>query len=156
MNKLSKIPGKRIISLLILFLILVGLCIYYYDNFMAHQEYPSLGVVVNNYPEGNMVSVSGTVTETFDNGFYMQDNYQGKTVTFKVYTDSKVRLGDKSQVLGVLGSDYQITPSKMIIIEKWSYDFLLLRSLIALFFLVFIFNRYWRFDFTNYEFVRRR
>ncbi|MCE5213850.1 MAG: hypothetical protein LLF83_03920 [Methanobacterium sp.] len=156
MIKLSQIPYKRVISIIILFLILTGLCIYYHDNIWEKQLYPSTGVVVKYYPQGEMVAVSGTVTEIFNNGYYMEDNYENHVIKFKVYTTQKVKEGDKTQVLGVLGPDYQLTPSKIIVTEEWSYQFLLLRSFIALLFLVFIFNRYWRFDFANYEFIRRK
>lgn len=156
MIKLSQIPYKRVISILILFLILVGLCIYYQDNIWEKQLYPSTGVVVNYYPVGELVAVSGTVKETFNGGYYMDDYYMGRLITFKVYTNLKVNLGDKTQVLGVLGPDYQLIPDKIIVTEQWSYQFLLVRSFIALLFLVFIFHRYWRFDFTDYEFIRRK
>lgn len=155
MSSSSRIPGKRIISLIILFSVLVGLCFYYEQNFREHQNYPTLGAVVTDYPQGEIVSVSGTVTQTFPHGFYMQDHYADKKVTFKVYSDINVNPGDKSQVLGVLGVDYQITPSKIIIADAWIYYFVLVRSLVAFFFLLFIFNRYWRFVWDNYEFIRR-
>jgi hypothetical protein len=65
-------------------------------------------------------------------------------------------MGDKTQVLAVLGPDYQLIPTKILITEEWSYNFLLVRSFIAFLFLLFIFNRYWRFDLKKYEFTRRR
>jgi len=39
--------------------------------------------------------------------------------------------------------------------EYWKYIFLLLRSFLVLIFLVFIFHRYWSFDWKNYQFRRR-
>lgn len=157
MNSFWKIvTGNRIITLLILFLILVGLCIYYYDNFRSYQEHPGTGTIVASYPEGQMVAVSGRVIQIFPDGFYLEDNYEGKPVTYKIKSDAKVAPGDRSQVLGILGPDYQITAREMKVTEKWSYYFLLLRSFIAFLFLAFIFHRYWRFDFKEKEFVRRR
>ncbi len=157
MSKLSwKIISNRALILIFLFLILIGLCIYYYDNFRDYQEYPGTGTIVTSYPIGKMVAVSGTVTQTFDGGFYLEDNYQGKPIIYRIISDAKVKIGDKSQLLGILGPDYQITAREMKLTEKWSYYFLLLRSFIAFLFLAFIFNYYWRFDFNNREFVRRR
>ncbi|MEN4018378.1 MAG: hypothetical protein PQ968_08010 [Methanobacterium sp.] len=40
--------------------------------------------------------------------------------------------------------------------KKWSYEFILLRSALALVFLIFIFFSYWKFDFKISEFTRRR
>jgi hypothetical protein len=156
MIKLTRIPHNRVIIFFTLFLILIGLCIYYNDNITAKQSYPTTGAVVKYYPEGQMVSVSGTVTGTFNNGFYIQDYYRDKSVTFRVYSDIKVSPGYKIGVIGVLGPDYQIKTQSITVTEKWSYQFVLLRSFLALLFLVFIFHRYWRFDLKTYEFVRRR
>lgn len=153
---IKKITANRILLIFILFLILAGLCIYYYDNIYDQQVYPSTGAVVKYYPEGKMVAVSGTVTETFNGGYYMEDYYINQVVTFKVKTSEKVEVGDKTQVLGVLGPDYQLNPSKILITREWSYQFLMIRSFIAFLFLVFIFHRYWRFDLKKYEFVKRR
>lgn len=150
------ITGHRIITLIILFLILTGLCIYYYDNFRDYQEHPGIATIVVSYPEGELVAVSGVVTETFPGGFYLEEEYEGKKVTFKILSELEVAPGDKSQVLGILGPGYQITAQEMKLTEKWSYEFLLLRSFIAFLFLAFIFHYYWRFSFKDKEFVRRR
>jgi hypothetical protein len=155
-DKIKKLTKNRILTIPILILILIGLCIYYSDNIWEKQSYPSTGVVVTYYPLGEMVSVSGTVSNTFPGGYYMDDYYKNQLVTFQVYTDQKVEIGDKTQVLAVLGPDYQLIPTKILITKEWSYNFLLVRSFIAFLFLLFIFNRYWRFDLKKYEFTRRR
>ena len=147
---------NRIITLLILFLILVGLCIYYYDNFRNYQEHPGTGTIIASYPEGELVAVSGKVTETFPGGFILVDNYQGEPVAYRILSDVKISPGDRGQVLGVLGSNYQITATQMKLTEKWSYEFMLLRSFLAFLFLAFIFHYYWRFNFKDWEFTRRR
>ncbi len=152
----NTITGHRIITLLVLFLILVGLCIYYYDNFRDYQEHPGTGTIIASYHEGELVAVSGKVTETFSGGFYLEDNFEGKSVTFMILSDAKVSPGDRNQVLGVLGPNYQITATQMKLTEKWSYEFMLLRSFLAFLFLAFIFHRYWRFNFKDWEFTRRR
>ena len=62
------ITSHRIITLIVLFLILTGFCIYYYDNFRNYQEHPGTGTIIASYPEGELVAVSGKVTETFPGG----------------------------------------------------------------------------------------
>jgi hypothetical protein len=152
----NTITRHRFITILFLFLILVGLCIYYYDNFQNYQEHPGTGAILKSYPTGEMVAVAGTVTQTFNGGFYMVETYEGQLVTYRILTTDKVRPGDKAQVLGVLGPDYTINVHVIKITEKWSYQFLLLRSFIALLFLLFIFHRYWRFNWGEKVFMRRR
>ena len=153
---LEKITGNRALMLLLLFLILLGLCIYYYDNYQSYQQLPNTDSILNNYPEGKNISVSGTVTQTFSNGFYLKDSGDSQTVIYTVYSNAQISPGDKIQVLGILGSDYQITAKQIKVTEKWSYYFLLLRSFLAFLFLAFIFNRYWKFDFKEKVFIRRR
>lgn len=150
------ITGNRIVTLLILFLILIGLCSYYYDNFMDYQEYPGTGTIVTSYPEGEMVAVSGYVPQILPDGFYLVDIYQDKPVIYTIKSDEKVVKGALIQVLGILGPDYQITAHGMKVTEEWSYNFMILRSFIAFLFLAFIFHHYWRFEFKKGEFTRRR
>lgn len=153
---IGKLANKRILSLLILILILSGLCLYYYDNFRDHEEYPSVGTILLNYPEGKMVSVSGTVTGTFQEGFYLEDSYQDKQVKFTIISDTQVSPGDKLAVVGILDRDYRVTSSRILATPQWSYLLLLIRSFLAFFFLIYIFNRYWKFDLKNREFIRRK
>ncbi|OPY25074.1 MAG: hypothetical protein A4E27_01061 [Methanobacterium sp. PtaU1.Bin242] len=153
---LQKITRNRIFLLLVLVILLVSLCAYYYENYEQHQEYPSLGTILVNYDEGQLVSVSGTVTGTFDGGFYLEDSYQDRFIKFKIISPTSVSVGDKASVLGVLGPDYQVTSTKLLVTPRWSYQFLLLRSFLAFFFLVFIFSRYWKFDRKNWLFIRRK
>lgn len=123
---------------------------------MKYQELPGTNSIVNNYPEGQTISVSGTVTKTFSKGFYLKDSADSQTVIYTVYSDAQISPGDKIQVLGLLGPDYKINAKQIKVIEQWNYYFLLLRSFLAFLFLVFIFNRYWKFDFKEKIFIRRR
>lgn len=149
------ITKHRVITILVLLLILAGLCSYYYDNFTNYQDNPGTGSIVKNYPEGEMVGVAGSVTETFQGGFYMEENYENRVVTYKVLTTVDIKPGDKAQVLGTMGPEYTVTAEKLKITEKWSYQFLFLRSFIALIFLIFIFNRYWKFNWKEKVFIRK-
>jgi hypothetical protein len=155
MKKLSNIPGKfarhRILSLLILFLLLVGLCIYYNENFMMHQDYASQGAIMKNYPQGNLVVVSGSITKTFPDSFQLRDNYNN----FTIISSHKVSIGDRAEVYGLLSTDYQIDAKQINITPLWSYQFVIIRSLIAFLFLAFIFNRYWKLNPEKGLFQRR-
>ena len=153
---LQKVTRNRIFLMIVLVILLVALCAYYFENFQQHQEYPSMASILINYPEGQLVSVSGTVTGTFEEGFYLEDSYQDKTVKFKIISPTSISVGDKASALGVLGPDYQVTSVKLLVTPRWSYQFLLLRSFLAFFFLVFIFNRYWKFDRKGWSFIRRK
>lgn len=141
---------------LILILILSLLCVYYYNNYEVNAEYPSVKTIISSYPEGEIVSVGGVVSGIYSNGFYLKDNFHGEKVVYKVNSSSKVEINDYVSVLGRLGPEYNIEPSKILVAKRWKEDFLLLRSAIGGIILLFIFWRYWKFDFKLMEFIRRK
>jgi len=146
---------KRLFITLILVLVLSLLCVYFVNNYESHLDYPSTGAILSDYPEGEMVSVSGEVMGVYIDGSEIFDNYHGEKVIFIVKSSSNVSIGDNVAVLGILGSSYEITASKIIVSEKWMTDFVYLRSGLAFFIIVFIFYRYWRFDIKNREFMEK-
>lgn len=151
----KRIGKNRIFLFLILILILSGLCIYYTDNYMKYQNYPSTANILAHYPEGKTVAITGTVTQAFPGGFLMLDSYHGKITEFRVYSPVKVSPEDEVSVLGTLKPNYQIISQKMLVESKWSFDLVLIRSFLAFIVLFLIFNHYWKFDGKKWEFIRR-
>lgn len=144
---------KRIAIGFSFILILLVLCLYYNHYPESTLEYPSTNAILSNYPEGSTVSVSGTALRSNSNGFDLLDK-NGKT-EYKIITSKHVNPADNIQLIGVLGPSYTIKSTKMIVETEWSYEFVLQRSALALIFLIFIFLRYWKFDFKTFEFLRR-
>lgn len=155
-NLWGYITRHRFITCVVLILVLLVLCTYYIDHYQDYQEHPGTEAVLKSYPIGEEVAVDGAVAKTFSGGFYMYETFNGQRVDYRIITTEKVSVGDKAQVLGVLGPDNTITARDIKITEKWSYLFLFLRSFIALIFLLFVFNRYWKFKWEGKVFVRRR
>lgn len=150
-------PMKYRLALIIpLLLVLYLLFIFYSDNYEVNAPNPSIKTIVSNYPQGEMVSVNGDVISVYKGGFYLKDSYKGQTIIFKVKSSSDVVVTDKVSVLGKLGPSYSIDAAKVLIHKKWKEDFLLVRSAFAGLFMVIIFLIYWKFDFRNFEFKRRR
>lgn len=137
----------------ILILVLFVLCVYYYTNHKSSLEYTPTSVILSKYPYGSMVSVSGEVTDLNDGGFNLLDN--SKRVTYRITSTSKVEKGDKVQLIGILGHSYSINSTKLIVINEFNNKLVILRSVIALIILIFIFFVYWKFDFKTFEFMRR-
>jgi hypothetical protein len=144
----------RIITGFILILILTILCINYNANYESHLEYPSTGAILAEYPENSTVYVSGEVVSLNKDGFELQDNYNGKKVRYIIETSKKAGIGDNVQVVGILGPSFNVKSTEIIVME--SYEFVLLRSALALVFLIFIFFSYWKFDFILFEFTGRK
>jgi hypothetical protein len=145
---------KRIFLGLFLVLILFSLCVYYSHHYESNQEYPSTSAILLYYPEGSLVSVSGTALRLNEDGFDLLDN-NGRT-EYKIRSSKHVNPGDNVQLIGILGPSYTIKSTKIIVETGWSYEFVLYRSALALIFLFFIFLRYWKFDFKTFEFIRLR
>lgn len=174
-------PKKRLIVGIILLLALTGLCTHYASQYEKHLKYPSYGAILSDYPQGELVNVGGTVIRIDDDGFLIKENYHGQIVTMKILTgnfgtkitnksqdktnksedestlkNTPITVKDKVSVVGVLGPDNQMVSVQEIEVNEYqNYIFLLLRSFLALFFLIYIFNRYWCFNWETFEFRRR-
>lgn len=163
---------KRLVVGIILIIALASLCVYYSNHYEEHLKYPSYRAILSDYPQDEVVNIGGTVTQVGADKFYLKDNYHGHTITMEVLTNNSkskntnkytpisiktpISVNDRISVVGVLGSHYQIVKVlHMDMTENWNYIFLLLRSFLALLFLVYIFNHYWRFDLKYFEFRRR-
>jgi len=147
---------KRILTCLVLLIALVILCTYYAAEHENHLKYPSYAVILSEYPEGEVVNIFGTVTQTGDGFFQIQENYNGQTVTMTIRNDTPVSVDDRVSVVGVLGQDNQIVKvEKIEVNEYWKYIFLLVRSFLVLIFLLYIFHRYWSFNWETFQFRRR-
>jgi len=154
----KKIPKSRAIIALSLLLILFLLCAYHQTNHEYHREYPSLKDIVANYEKyiGETASISGEVVGVHSATFQLLEREDGENTIFVVLPNSNidVGVGDKVEVLGTLGPDYQISAEKMIVSKRWKHEFVYIRSFIALIFLIFVFMRNWKFNIKRMEFVR--
>jgi hypothetical protein len=147
---------KRFIIISFLLIVLYSLCVYYNENYESYADYPSVKTILSHYPDGKNVSVTGAVSVTGNEAFYLTENYHGQYVTYKIYSQENVNKGDFVSVVGILGPSYNIKASKVLVAKKWKEEFVLTRSAIAGLFLLLLFWRYWKFDFKLMEFIRRR
>ena len=154
--KLKNIVKKRIFIFTVLAAILVLLCLYYNTNYQSHLEYPDSSMILKDYPLGETVSVSGEVTNRYGDGFRLSDNYHGVAVNYHVVSDQKLEVGDEAEVLGTLMPNYTVKSSKILVITKFDYKFMLLRSFLIIIVFILLFRRYWRFNISRMEFRRVR
>jgi hypothetical protein len=130
------------------------LCLYYNSNYQSHLEYPDSSLILKDYPLGGTVSVSGVVTNSYNDGFLLSDNYHGTAVNYHVLSNQKLEVGDEAEVLGTLIPNYTIKSSKILVITKFDYEFMLLRSFLVVIIFILLFRRYWRFNISRMEFRR--
>ncbi|HII84230.1 MAG TPA: hypothetical protein HA271_05210 [Methanobacterium subterraneum] len=149
-------PKLRILTGIILGVILVGLCIHYATEYHEHLKYPSYETILTDYPEGEVVNVDGSVISVYNEVILIEKNHQGQMVTMKVENNTPVEVKDHVSVVGVLGANNTIINVERVEVnEYWKYLFLLLRSLLVLIFLGYLFHRYWSFDWEAFHFRRR-
>ncbi|SCG85841.1 hypothetical protein [Methanobacterium congolense] len=135
-------------------IVLMFLCLYYNSNYQSHLEYPDSSLILKDYPLGGTVSVSGVVTNSYNDGFLLSDNYHGTAVNYHVLSNQKLEVGDEAEVLGTLIPNYTIKSSKILVITKFDYEFMLLRSFLVVIIFILLFRRYWRFNISRMEFRR--
>lgn len=153
---LKKPLHNRKFIFILLLLALIFLIVYYVSNYQQHLENPNTGIILKSYPLGQTVAVSGEVTSINNGSFTLQDDYHNIQVNYTIYSPEELSVGDEAEVLGTLEDNYQISASKILVITTFEYNFMLLRSGIAVLIFLFFFFRYWRFDFEKFEFRRVR
>jgi hypothetical protein len=135
---------------------MVTLCGYYATEYENNLEHPSYQAILSDYPEGEVVRVYGTVVRNYPGGYQIEQIYQDQLMTMQIETDSPVAVGDRVDLLGVLGPEYTISNvQKIYVNELWKIFFINFRSFLVLLFMIFIFHRYWSLDFKKFVFRRR-
>lgn len=146
---------NRILISITLLLILIGLFNYYNDNYQINEKFHSANFILTNYPEGETVYIPGDYIGSFDGGFYIKDDYKGQETIYKINSSLKPSDGDIISITGTLNPSFTIDPQKIVVNKQWKEDFLLFRSALIGVILLFLFRRYWKFDFKKMEFKRR-
>ena len=155
-SRLRKLVKDRRVIFFSLLIVLIILSFYFASDYQKHLENPNTSTIINNYPLGESVAVSGIVAEVHEGGFNLQDTYHGIAVNYTIISGEHVSKGDQVEVLGTLQPSYQVNATKILVISSFDYSFMLFRSaLVALIFIIFFFH-YWEFDLNKLEFRRRR
>lgn len=155
-SSIKYIKLRKIIIITFLLIILFAICAYYNSNYKTNVEYYSSKSILSNYSEDHMFYTTGKVTGIYKGGFYLSDMDNGKKIVYKINSSYKVDVNDSASVLGVLGPSYNIKASKVSVSKKWKEDFLFVRSAIGGIILLFIFLKFWKFDFKSMEFIKRK
>lgn len=153
---IKKMLYNRKFIFIILLILLILLTVDYVSNYQKHLENPDTGVILKSYPVGETVAVSGDVTGIGNNSFTIMDEYQNIHVNYTIYSNEEVSVGDEVEVLGTLQDNYQVSASKILVITSFDYNFMLVRSAVAVLIFLFFFLSYWRFDFKKFEFRRMK
>jgi len=155
-SRMGKLVKDRRVIFFCLLIVLIVLSLYFASNYQKHLENPNTSIIINNYPLGESVAVSGVVADIHDGSFNLQDTYHGINVNYTIISGEHVSKGDQVEVLGILQPSYQVNATKILIISSFDYSFMLFRSALVALIFIFFFFHYWEFDLKKLEFRRRR
>jgi len=145
-----KLPTK--ILALLLLIALVSLCAYSYLEANKHSPYPGTGEIKSNYQSyvDKQITIFGDVTAI--NGDAAIVSSDG--LNFNVQPINAA-VGDKVEVLGVLGEEYNITATEVLTYDRLSYYAVFLRSLVGAGVLAVFFLKNWAPNFKKFRFEER-
>lgn len=102
---------------------------------------------------GERVSLFGAVSGGDNFSILIEHGSESKEI--EVLSDTKVELGDKVEVLGVMQNSNTLQAEDVMVYDKWSYNLIFIRSAFAIPILAVVFFRYWSFSLREVRFRRR-
>ena len=150
--------NKRLISGIFLVAILASLILYSgleYNNYDPQIEY-----ILENFETYNntKISFSGVIEEVNTTNQQITISIPQTTYVMKIKTDTienTMQKGNLVEILGVLDDKYHVSAEKILVTERWKSDLIIIRSLPAIPFAIYLFFRTWHFNKKTYRFERR-
>ncbi|MGZ7068278.1 MAG: hypothetical protein ACXVHT_08260, partial [Methanobacterium sp.] len=128
------------------------LCFNYASN---HVYYADSSVVDLLYDSKELNFTSGPVTDIYNDGFEIYGINLGNY--FQVKTKLKVEPENYAYILGTLiPVTNEIIPQKIMIDKEDDSMNVIYRSIFGLIIFLFIFMRYWKFNFKKILFIKRK
>ena len=151
--------NKRIILGIFLTVILTLLILYSGLEYNNHD--PSIEYILENFETYNntKISFSGVIEEVNESNQKITVSIPQTPYVIEIKTDSlkvDMQKGNLVEILGVLDSKYHVKAEKILVIEQWKADLVIVRSLPAIPFALYLFFRTWRFNKKIYRFERRK
>ena len=142
---------KRPILGIILLVLLFLLCY----NYSVEGYYHDISVIdlLNGY-SANEVLVYGPVTSVSNNGFVVYSVRDSSP--YKIETNLKLNIGTDVYVLGTLKSNNEIILTKIMTFSMKGVFYTFLVSFFGLIIFLFVFLKYWKFNFKELLFIRRK
>ena len=150
--------NKRLISGIFLVAILALLILYSgieYNNYDPDIEY-----IFENFETYNntKISFSGVIEEVNTTNQQITISIPRTPYVIEIKTDTikdTMQKGNFVEILGILDGKYHVSAEKILVIERWKSDLIIIRSLPAMPFALYLFFRTWRFNKKTFRFERR-
>ena len=149
---------KRLISGIFLVAILASLILYSGLEYNNHD--PSIEHILENFETYNntKISFSGIIEEVNETNQQMKISIPRTPYVMEIKTDTvkdTMQKGNIVEILGVLDDKYHVNAEKILVIEQWKSDLVIIRSLPAIPFALYLFFRTWQFNKKTFRFERR-
>ena len=150
---------KRLLLGVFLGVILASIIIYSdleYNNYDPNIEY-----IIENFDKYNNTKISfeGVIEKVNKTNKQITISISRTAYLIKIKIDTitdNMQKGNLVEVLGILNGKYYISAEKILVIEKWKSDLIVIRSLPAIPFALYLFFKTWRFNKKTYRFERRK
>jgi len=149
---------KRLILGIFLAIILTLLILY---SGLEYNNYdPGIEYIFENFETYNntKISFSGVIEEVNTTNQQITISIPRAPYLMEIKTDTiedTMQKGDIVEILGVLDGKYHVTAEKILVIQQWKYDLIIIRSLPAIPFALYLFFRKWQFNKKTFRFERR-
>ena len=140
---------KRLILGIFLAIILTLLILY---SGLEYNNYdPGIEYILENFETYNntKISFSGVIEEANTTNHQITISIPRTPYLMEIKTDTikdTMQKGDIVEILGVLDGKYHVTAEKILVIQQWKYDLIIIRSLPAIPFALYLFFRTRRFN----------
>lgn len=149
---------KRLMSGIFLAVILASLILYSGIEYNNHD--PSIRYILENFESYNntRISFSGVIEEVNETNQHIAISIRQAPFVIEIKKDiikEAMQKGNLVEILGILDGKYHVNAEKILVIERWKSDLVIIRSLPAIPFALYLFFRTWRFNKKTLRFERR-
>jgi hypothetical protein len=141
--------SKRLIAGIVMTVLLVLLLLY--SGLEYNNNDPTIEYILDNVEQFNntLISFSGTIENINTTNQQIIVSFPTTSETVKVTLTSlpdTIIKGNHVEILGILDDNYHVSAEKIIIRERWKSDLIIIRSLPAIPFVLYLFFRKWQFN----------
>lgn len=132
-----------------------------YSGLEYNKYDPNMEYIIENFEKFNntIISFDGTIEKINTANQQIIVSIEQTTYKINVTTNTitdKMQKGNRVEILGTLDEKYHVTAEKILLIERWKSDLIIIRSLPAIPFALYLFFKTWNFNKKTFRFERRK
>ena len=132
-----------------------------YSGLEYNKHDPNINYIIENFEKFNntQISFSGVIKEVNTSTKQITISTPPYPYIIEIKTDKitkDMKQGNLVEILGILQGENHVLAEKILVVERWKSDLIIIRSLPAIPFALYLFFRTWRFNKKTYRFERRK